>query len=52
MEGFKKKGEYLVKELRKLGFMCNDIEGGMFVMANVRKALGVGGKEFSDYLLK
>jgi len=48
---YKNKAEYLVKEINKIGFNSNEMEGGMFLMVEVKSLTNMNGDEFSKYVM-
>lgn len=48
---YKEKAEFLVEGLRKIGFNAMDLEGGMFVMTEVKSLTGLNGDELSQHFL-
>lgn len=50
-DSYKAKGEVLVGAMRAMGFSCIDIEGGMFLMVEVKSVTGMDGMELSTHMM-
>lgn len=48
---YKEKGEVLVEGMREMGFKSVDIEGGMFLMVEVKTVTGLDGTQLSKYMI-
>lgn len=50
-DSYKAKGEVLVNAMRAMGFSCIDIEGGMFLMVEVKSVTGMDGMQLSSHMM-
>lgn len=48
---YKEKGEVLVEGMRGMGFKSVEIEGGMFLMVEVKSVTGLDGTQLSQYMI-